>query len=545
MKTTSVVTVLWALASLGPGTSQAADVIVFRDDFNGTIDERWAIVRPDASYYSVTDTHIDVRANLGDICAGRSDAKNIFLIGAPIMSDFTLTMKVIQFVPNGLHATQVDLLAFDDEDNHVRCNYGSMHGGRHLEFGVEKQGTWTYQLHANDFGADAFWLRLQKTGSSYTQWYSTDGADFLQANEGIVYGDGTPMKVGFVAMVDPNEESHALIDYFSVSVPDVDGDGMPDFWEEKHFGDATSGVGEEDTDQDGMTNLNEFIVDTHPKDAGSRFRVTRISREDDASLISFPSSERRLYTLQYTSDLTQEDGWTSVESQKWVPGINAWTILRNDVRYYDLADDCLDLRSNSGDLWTWRNDAKNVFLIHPPTSGDFSAIIRVIRFVPNDRPSTQIDLLAYDDDENHVRCAYGSVGGVRNLQFGVEVGGVWTSGEERNDFGSESFWLRLRKEGNKYTQWHSTDGVDFVQGNGDIVFGDGTPAMVGFAAMVDPNEETRALIDYFEVTAPGSGGAEVTLFRDDFNGKLSDGILSLRDTTDVRQRFYRVMVELF
>jgi len=62
--------------------------------------------------------------------------------------------------------------------------------------------------------------------------------------------------------------------------------------------------------------------------------------------------------------------------------------------------------------------------------------------------------------------------------------------------------------------------------------------------MVDPNAETHAMIDYFEVGTPGTAGGDCILFRDDFNGTLKDGISFLSDTTDARQRFYRVAAEV-
>jgi hypothetical protein len=217
MKTTSVVAALWAAASVGLGTSQAADIVVFRDDFNGTLSEKWGIVRQETSYYSLTDAYLDLRADQGDLWQTRNDAKNVFLIDAPTSGDFTVTMRVLRFVPTDVPYTQVELLAYDDDDNHVRCDYGLYPSGRSVEFGAEANGVWSSQTVAKDFGAEPFWLQLRKTGDTYTQWYSTNGTDFVQGNGEVTFGDGTPTKVGFVAMVDPNEETHALIDHFVVS----------------------------------------------------------------------------------------------------------------------------------------------------------------------------------------------------------------------------------------------------------------------------------------------------------------------------------------
>lgn len=543
MKTTRVVAALWSLVNLVLGTSQAADIVVFRDDFNGALSERWAIVRPDASYYSLTDTYLDVRADQGDLWQTRNDAKNVFLINAPTASDFTATMRVLRFVPTAVAYTQIELLAYDDDDNLIRCDYGFYPTGRNVEFGMEASAVWSGQTEAKDFGAEPFWLRVQKAGNTYTQWYSTDGVGFTQANSAITYGDGTPTKLGFTVGIDPTENAHAWIDSFTVSVLDSDGDGMPDYWEEKYFGDPTAAGVWENPDQDGRINIDEYVADTDPTDGTSWFRVTGIRREGNVTLISVPSSEERVYTLQYKSDLLGAP-WAGEQSQECVPGVPAWTIVREDSSYYNLSAEYLDLRTNQGDLWEWRTDAKNVFLTDTATTGDFSITMRLIRFVPNNLSWTQIDVLAYDDDDNHVRCGYHFMGTERALQLGVEVAGSWTSQEEPKDFGSDPFWLKLQKVGNTYTQWYSTNGTDFVQGNGEVTFGDGTPTKVGFVAMVDPNEETHALIDYFTVSVLDGGETEKVLFRDDFNGRFSNGPLPLKDTTDERRRFYRVVVDL-
>ena len=46
--------------------------------------------------------------------------------------------------------------------------------------------------------------------------------------------------------------------------PDDDDDGLPNWWEEKHFGDPTGANADEDVDGDGLTNLEEFILGTDP-----------------------------------------------------------------------------------------------------------------------------------------------------------------------------------------------------------------------------------------------------------------------------------------
>jgi hypothetical protein len=193
-----------------------------------------------------------------------------------------------------------------------------------------------------------------------------------------------------------------------------------------------------------------------------------------------------------TDMLFRDDFNASIDSQ--------WTILNQDSGYYSLESDHLALRANNGDLWHFRIDYKNLFLIDNPTNGDFDVTMRIIEFLPAAEKFPQIDIVAYDDDDNHVRSFYGHIG-ARQLEFGTEIDQVWTSSMELRDFGNAPFYLRLRKVGDTYIQYYSTDGIVFIQANPPVTFGDGSPNKLGFVAMVDPSESSVAKIDWFEVTA--------------------------------------------
>jgi len=192
-----------------------------------------------------------------------------------------------------------------------------------------------------------------------------------------------------------------------------------------------------------------------------------------------------------TEPLFRDEFNGSIDSQ--------WTILNQDSGYYSLESDHLALRANNGDLWQFRNDYKNLFLIDNPTNGDFDVTMRIIEFLPAAENFPQIDIVAYDDDDNHVRSAYGDIG-ARQLEFGAEIDQAWKSSWELRDFGNASFYLGLRKIGDTYFQYYSTDGIVFSQVNSPVTYGDGTPDKLGFAAMVDPSESSVAKIDWFEIT---------------------------------------------
>ena len=207
----------FVLPLLAGGGPAAADT-VFHDDFNGALNPAWSIVRPDAGYYSVQSTGLVLRCNSGDLWGSYNNALNVFLIGNPAPGDFTATAKLRWLVAPTVNWAQLDLLAYDTDDDHVRIDYtyssGSLGIGRVAETGgvVAQEGG----ARVN-FGTDWFWLQLRKQGTTYAAWYSTNGVAFHQATAPFSYGDGTPAMLGFVAMVDlGGQTATVLVDSFTV-----------------------------------------------------------------------------------------------------------------------------------------------------------------------------------------------------------------------------------------------------------------------------------------------------------------------------------------
>jgi hypothetical protein len=197
----------------------AAAPLLFNDDFNGAIDSAWNIVRHDAAFYTVGSTALDLRASSGDLIAGRNDAKNTFLIDNPTTGDFVVTLKLDSFTPSASSTPQVVLVAYDDDDNYLRGGYSSASGSTATQVVIEVGGGFTVLQQAASYPG-SFIMELRKVGNTYTHLFSTDGVNFTQYNPAATYGDGTPAKLGFVVMDDPAQSTHAVIDQFTVSVPE-------------------------------------------------------------------------------------------------------------------------------------------------------------------------------------------------------------------------------------------------------------------------------------------------------------------------------------
>lgn len=104
---------------------------------------------------------------------------------------------------------------------------------------------------------------------------------------------------------------------------DTVGDGIPNWWRAQYFGDTGAATNSQscaacDPDGDGMNNLQEYIADTNPTNALSRFYILSVSNSTGLA-VSYPSSANRKYTLYYRTDLTA-GGWTNIPSQTGIPG---------------------------------------------------------------------------------------------------------------------------------------------------------------------------------------------------------------------------------
>ena len=89
---------------------------------------------------------------------------------------------------------------------------------------------------------------------------------------------------------------------------DTDGDNLPDWWEDLHFGSADFTTGPEDSDHDGISNYAEYLAGTDPLIGEPLFRVSGVGRTAQGLLLSFATVAGRTYHVQESADLLR---WTS------------------------------------------------------------------------------------------------------------------------------------------------------------------------------------------------------------------------------------------
>lgn len=91
---------------------------------------------------------------------------------------------------------------------------------------------------------------------------------------------------------------------------DTDEDGLTDAWGWRYFDHPTATEPGEDDDEDGFSNLEEAIADTHPRDSNSFLRVENISLDqtDDGIAVTWLARSNVHYGVEHATGMI-ENGW--------------------------------------------------------------------------------------------------------------------------------------------------------------------------------------------------------------------------------------------
>jgi PKD repeat protein len=85
--------------------------------------------------------------------------------------------------------------------------------------------------------------------------------------------------------------------------PDLDGDGLPDAWEETYFA-AREGQGASQLSSNGVDTLEDaYVAGLNPTDSEARFLIEGISRDGGARVLNWPSVSGRVYALFFSTNL--------------------------------------------------------------------------------------------------------------------------------------------------------------------------------------------------------------------------------------------------
>ena len=115
---------------------------------------------------------------------------------------------------------------------------------------------------------------------------------------------------------------------FTVSaggISDVDGDGIPDWWELQFFGGATNAQTGIDNDGDGVNNWNEYVAGTSPTNINEFFEVVQTANSTGITLW-FPTATQRQYRVWYVNHSVMATNWTATPATiEGTGGTVQWT----------------------------------------------------------------------------------------------------------------------------------------------------------------------------------------------------------------------------
>ena len=124
----------------------------------------------------------------------------------------------------------------------------------------------------------------------------------------------------------------------AVSLPDHDGDGIADTWEDDKFGGTNNCTGDGDRDKDTFDDGSEYVAGTNPDDSNSFASVSILLQTSGHVVVTVPTIKAegigyetltRYYTLQVSTSLAH-DAWEDVPACTDIEGDNEPILYTNE-----------------------------------------------------------------------------------------------------------------------------------------------------------------------------------------------------------------------
>lgn len=145
----------------------------------------------------------------------------------------------------------------------------------------------------------------------------TQGGVTVNTTNGIFAGRAWGENIGWISFRGTSPDYGVRTRAF-----DTQSQGTPNWWM------AQYGLADENAPSvKGVPVWREYIADTDPTDTNSLFIITSVSNAAAAS-VTFPSSSRRVYTLQRNPEL-RTGTWNDVAGQSGLPGTGGPMTLRD------------------------------------------------------------------------------------------------------------------------------------------------------------------------------------------------------------------------
>ncbi len=150
------------------------------------------------------------------------------------------------------------------------------------------------------YGANIGWLNFESTG-----------APKVDLTTGKFSGYAWSANCGWISL----SNAQAVVQTATIAPGvDSDGDGIADAWELIHFGNLTTATATSDYDGDGMTDLQEYLAGTDPRDPDDNLLITSFTRDGTYNTLWWTSQPTRFYRVERRVDLDPASSWETIIS---------------------------------------------------------------------------------------------------------------------------------------------------------------------------------------------------------------------------------------
>lgn len=203
----------------GPTATPTPTPVAGSDDFNlSTLNAQWSWVREDNTHWSLTAApgYMRIISQFGDIWTTQASQKNILLQNAS--GDWTITTKAVFSAKPSQNYQQGGLIVYQDDNNYLKIVRCYSVGANKFVWGKEVGGTYTEESVADGISGGTVYLKITKSGSNYTAYYSSDGTNYTQVGTTQAISFGT-IKRGLVSCNGEITagELNVDFDYFNVN----------------------------------------------------------------------------------------------------------------------------------------------------------------------------------------------------------------------------------------------------------------------------------------------------------------------------------------
>ncbi len=177
------------------------------------------------------------------------------------------------------------------------------------DFGVNQDGMGNLRGYA--WGANIGWINFETTG-----------APTVDLLTGKLSGYAYSANCGWISL----SNATALVKTASIQPgTDSDGNGLPDAWEMENFGTLRVDP-DADSDHDGLSNYQEYLAGTDPRDARSLLQITSILRGSGGDptrvVLAWTSEPTRYYAIEKRAALGGANAWYTLVELPWLGANN-------------------------------------------------------------------------------------------------------------------------------------------------------------------------------------------------------------------------------